>query len=288
MKKSKPFCPAALFSVGALCLGLLPQVVLGSAWTRPDDGLLILAPVSYTYADEAFDDHGNRVDRDRFEMVEFSPLFEYGLTDSFTVGMQPKYRVVSVETADGPTAHNSGLAESDFFARQRLWSRNQAAISVQGLVKVPIKPDEDDAAALGRDQVDAAITLAYGNRHSVGVGRIFYSIETGFRKRWEVPDDEISANAFIGWSPGDSWSFILRSANVWGVGNDNVANTEVNDESDTNVLTAGPSFVRHDAQLLASYKFRKAVSLVGGVSASYAGENVGVGRTAFLAMTLQF
>ena len=50
MKKSKPFCRVPLFSVGALCLGLLPQVVLGSAWTRPDDGLLILVPVSYTYA----------------------------------------------------------------------------------------------------------------------------------------------------------------------------------------------------------------------------------------------
>ena len=287
MKKSKPFCRVPLFSVGALCLGLLPQVVLGSAWTRPDDGLLILVPVSYTYANEAFDDNGHRLDRSRFEMVEFSPLFEYGLTDSFTVGMQPKYRVVSVETADG-TVHNSGLAESDFFARQRLWSRNQAAISVQGLVKVPIKPDENDAAALGRDQVDAAIDLAYGNRHSVGAGRIFYSIDAGFRKRWEVPDDEISANAFIGWSPGDSWSFILRAANVWGVGNDVVDNTEINDAGDTDVLTAGPSFTRHDAQLMASYKFRNTVSLVGGVSTTYAGENVGVGKTAFLAMTLQF
>jgi hypothetical protein len=30
------------------------------------------------------------------------------------------------------------------------------------------------------------------------------------------------------------------------------------------------------------------VSLVGGVSTTYAGENVGVGNTAFLAVTLQY
>lgn len=276
--KTRPVSRAAIYGVGALCLGLLPQVVLGAAWTRPQGNLLILAPISYTVADEAFDDSGRRVDRRKFEMVEFSPLIEYGVTDSFTVGMQPKYRQVSVETANG-TVTNSGFAESDFFVRQRLWSRDQAAFSVQGLVKVPMNPDEDHEAALGRDQVDAAIALAYGNRRSLGRGRIFYNGEVGFRKRFEGPDDELSLNGFVGWTPGGSWSFIVRSANTFGLGND---------EDNGDVLTAGPSYTRHDAQLMASYRLRNAMSLVGGVSTTYAGENVGVGNTGFLAMTLPF
>lgn len=274
----KPLVRTAICSAGVLCLGLLPQVVLGAAWTRPQGDLLILAPVSYTVADQAFDDSGNRVDRRRFEMVEFSPLIEYGVTDSFTAGIQPKYRQVSVETAGG-TVTNSGLAEADLFVRQRLWSRDQAAFSVQGLVKVPINPDEDHEAALGRDQMDAAITLAYGNRRPVGSGRIFYNGEVGFRKRFDGPDDEVSLNGFIGWSPGGPWSFILRSANTFGLGND---------DDDRDVLTAGPSYTRHDAQLMTSYRFRNSVSLVGGVSTTYAGENVGVGNTGFVAMTLPF
>jgi hypothetical protein len=285
MKQSNPVCRTPLFTLGALCLGLLPQAVLGSAWTRPDGGLLLLAPVAYTHADQAFDEHGERVDRNRFEMVESSPLLEYGLTDSFTIGMQPKFRRVSVATANG-TVTNSGLAETDLFVRQRLWKHAQASTSIQALVKLPIEPDEDHVAALGRDQVDAAVKLAYGNRHDVGDGRIFYSAETGYRRRWELPDDEISLNAFIGWSPGDSWSFIVRSANVWGV-KDGEDIAQAIDEGGE-VLTTGPSFVRHDAQLLTSYKFHNAVSLVGGVSSTYAGENVGVGETAFLALTLQY
>jgi hypothetical protein len=285
MKQPNPVCRTSLFSLGALCLGLLPQVVLGSAWTRPDGGLLILAPVAYTYADEAFDEHGDRVDRNRFEMVEFSPLFEYGLTDSFTIGMQPKHRRVSVETAGG-TVTNEGLAEADLFVRQRLWKHDQASTSLQMLVKLPIEPDEGHVAALGRDQVDAALKLAYGNRHSVGVGRIFYSADAGYRRRWELPDDEISLNAFIGWSPTESWSIIVRSANVWGVKEGEDIAEAIDEGSE--VLTTGPSFERHDAQLLTSYKFHNAVSLVGGVSTTYAGENVGVGNTAFLAVTLQY
>jgi hypothetical protein len=276
--KPKPVSRAAIYGVGALCLGLLPQVVLGAAWTRPQGNLLILAPISYTVADEAFDDSGNRVDRRKFEMVEFSPLIEYGVTDAFTVGMQPKYRQVSVETANG-TVTNSGFAESDFFVRQRLWSRDQAAFSVQGLVKVPMNPDEDHEAALGRDQMDAAIALAYGNRRSLGRGRIFYNGELGFRKRFEGPDDELSLNGFVGWTPGGSWSFIVRSANTFGLGND---------EDNGDVLTAGPSYTRHDAQLMASYRLGNSMSLVGGVSTTYAGENVGVGNTGFLAMTMPF
>jgi hypothetical protein len=276
--KPKPVSRTAIYGVGALCLGLLPQVVLGAAWTRPQGNLLILAPISYTVADEAFDDSGNRVDRRKFEMVEFSPLIEYGVTDAFTVGMQPKYRHVSVETANG-TVTNSGFAETDFFVRQRLWSRDQAAFSVQGLVKVPMNPDEDHEAALGRDQMDAAITLAYGNRRPVGRGRIFYNGEVGFRKRFEGPDDELSLNGFVGWTPGGSWSFILRSANTFGLGNE---------DDNGDVLTAGPSYTRHDAQLMASYRLRNSMSLVGGVSTTYAGENVGVGNTGFLAMTMPF
>lgn len=281
MTQSKPVCRAALFSMGALSLVLLPQVVLGSAWTREDGSLLILLPVSYTSASEAFDDDGNRVDRRTFEMSEFGPLFEYGLTDSFTIGAQPKYRVVQVDTGtvgDGMST-NQGFAESDFFVRQRLWSRDQAALSVQGLVKVPLKADEERAAALGRDQLDAAIELAYGNRHSLSSGSIFYSAEAGYRRRWEDPNDELSLNAFFGWSPGGSWSFILRSANTWGL-SDDISGREV--------LTTGPSFVRNDAQLMVSYRFSNAMSLVGGVSTTYAGENVGAGNTAFLAITLPF
>ena len=126
---------------------------MGSAWTRPEGDLLVLTPISYTYADESFDRDGDRVDRTtEFTMVEFSPLIEYGVTDTFTVGVQPKYRKVWIESATGHTDSNSGLAESDLFVRQRLWNRDGASLSLQVGVKVPINPDEDAHVALGQDE----------------------------------------------------------------------------------------------------------------------------------------
>lgn len=273
---------AAALGAIAIASGAVAPAAWGSAWTRPEGDLLVLLPTSYTYADESFDSNGDRVDRaDKFTMVEFSPLIEYGVRDSFTLGMQPKYRKVWIESAEGTTDSNSGLAESDFFARQRLWGRNEASLALQVGVKVPISPDEDASVALGRDQYDGEIKLAYGNRHSLGNGRIFYSGETGYTKRWEVPADEAFFNAFIGWAPGgSSWSFILRSANTVSVGND--------DENDEEVLTTFPDYNRHAAQLMTSYRFSNSMSLVGGVSTTYAGENVGIGHTGFVALSVPY
>jgi hypothetical protein len=273
---------AAALSAIAIATGAVTPAALGSAWTRPDGNLLILLPTSYTHADESFDSSGDRVDRaDEFTMVEFSPLIEYGVSDSFTLGMQPKYRKVWIESAEGMTDSNSGLAESDFFARQRLWGRNEASLALQVGVKVPISPDEDARVALGRDQYDGEIKLAYGNRHTLGNGRIFYSGETGYTKRWEVPADEAFFNAFIGWAPGgSSWSFILRSANTVSVGNDG--------DDEQEVLTTFPDYNRHAVQLMTSYRFSNSLSLVGGVSTTYAGENVGIGQTGFLALTVPY
>lgn len=281
MKTITLYRAAALGAI-AMAAGAVTPAALGSAWTRPEGDLLILLPTSYTYADESFDSSGDRVDRaDEFTMVEFSPLIEYGVSDSFTLGMQPKYRKVWIESAEGTTDSNSGLAETDLFARQRLWSRDNASLALQVGVKAPISPDEDARVALGRDQYDGEIKLAYGNRHTLANGRIFYSGEAGYTKRWEVPADEAFFNAFIGWAPGgSSWSFILRSANTVSVGND--------DDNEEEVLTTFPDYNRHAAQLMTSYRLNNSVSLVGGVSTTYAGENVGIGHTGFVALSVPY
>ena len=268
----------SLVTVSSL-IGLFPQLAFGGAWTRPAGDWMILIPTSYVVADEAFDDNGDRVDRERFEMVEISPYIEYGITDALTGGIQPKYRRVSVDTSTGDET-NSGLAETDAFLRYRLWQQDQAAFSVQGLVKAPINPDETDAAALGRDQVDVELSLLYGNRHTLDSGaRVFYNGDVGYRKRFQDPDDEIHADAYVGWSWGGPLSLVLRSANTFGVGNE---------EGTREVLTTGPSFTRHEAQIIGSYQFSDSVTGVLGVSNTYAGENVGVGNTGSLSLMFTY
>lgn len=266
------FCAA----LAAASLGL-PKVADAGAWTLPDGGTLVAVPVSYQRADEAFDGDGNRVDQPRFEMFEFSPYLEYGVSDDFTAGFQPKYRSVRVETGTGDV-RNSGLPEADILGRLRLWHAGEAAFSVQGLVKIPIDPDENSPAALGRDQNDVELSLLYGNRHPLQAGgTIFYNVDAGFRKRFDDPSDEIHANAFLGWS-GAAWSVVLSSTNTLGLGNEGLG---------PNVLNQGPNFTRYEAQLGVGYQFTDSVSATGGVATTYAGENVGESVSGFLGLVFR-
>lgn len=278
MNAKRVFRMTAIAAVPA-SVALLPSTADAGAWTRPQGETLLLLPLAYVTADEAFDGSGNRVDRDRFEMLEFSPMVEYGITDALTGGLQPKFRRVKVETDSGDET-NSGLAEADAFLRYRLWQKDQAAFSVQGLVKAPIEPDEDDVAALGRDQVDVELSLLYGNRHALHQGgSIFYNGEVGYRKRFKEPDDEIHLDAYVGWSTGGPWTVVLRSANSIGIG-DATGTREV--------LTTRPSFRRHEAQLIGSYRFTPKTSGVVGVSTTFAGEDVGIGHTGFVSVVTTF
>lgn len=261
----------------ASILAALPGTAIGAAWTRDSGEFLFVVPTTYFYADEQFDDDGDRVDRPRFEQFEVSPYMEYGLTDFLTAGAQPKYRWVDIETANGDVSNN-GLAETDAFLRLRLWESGEAAFSIQGLAKIPIEPDEGDPAPLGRDQVDGEIRVLFGNRHPVGFGKIFYNAELGYRKRWEDPSDQVHADGFIGWT-GGPWTFLVQSLNTIGLSDD---------EDGVEVLTAQPDFTRYAVQLAAAYRVSETFSLVGGASTAYAGTNIGAGISGFVAALVRF
>jgi hypothetical protein len=261
----------------ALLFNLLPSAADAAAWTRRQGEFLFVIPVEYFFADEQFDGDGDRVDRDKFEQVELAPYLEFGLTDYLTVGAQPKYRWVELDTPGG-SIDNEGLAETDVFTRVRLWHDGQAAFSIQGLVKVPIEADEGDDLPIGREQVDVELSALFGNGHSLDGGRIFYNLELGFRKRFDDPADEVHGDAFLGWT-GGAWTVILHALNTIGL-NSNA--------DDAEVLTAEPEYRRHKAQLTLAYQVTDTTSLVAGASTTYAGRNVGVGHSGFLSAVFRF
>lgn len=275
--------PACALGVG---LGLLIVAVpagtaRGAAWTRAEGQFLVVVPTSYSVATENFDSDGDRTDRRRFEMVEIAPLAEYGVFDYLTVGAQPKWRYVNVDLEGGGSDSNSGLAEIDFFSRLRLWSEDEAAFSIQGLVKAPIDPDENDAASLGFDQVDVEGSLLFGNRFALEEGKIFYNLDVGYRKRFDTPADEIHGNAFLGWWSGGLWTAVATLNNTVGLDNE--------ERSTLQALTAEPDFRRHQAGLSFAFRFGELIGLpklsfVAGVSTTYAGENVGATNSGFAAL----
>lgn len=253
-----------------ISLTAAPRQAGAGAWTRAQGSGLITAPVAYSHADEGFDADGDKVDRLDFELVEIAPKFEYGLLDSLTLGVQPTHRSVEQETAAGGTVSNSGLAETDVYLRQNLWRSGDAAFSTQGLVKLPINPQQDEPAALGRDQVDAKLSLLYGNRIRGDSAVFFYNFDVGYRRRFKEPDDQVSAGAFAGWSIQD-WTVVVSSDNTIGLDDPELSEDEV--------LTAGRSFSRFEAGLGTSYRLTDHFSLSANVARTYAGEQVGAANT---------
>ena len=59
-------------------------------------------------------------------------------------------------------------------------------------------------------------------------------------------------------------------------------------DSEEEVLTTFPDYTRNAVQVMTSYRFSNSASLVGGVSTTYAGENVGIGHTGFVALSVPY
>ncbi|MFU8878728.1 MAG: transporter [Wenzhouxiangellaceae bacterium] len=252
-----------------MCLGLLPRPAESASWTRPQGSVLLSLPVTYLTADEAFNEDGDREPRPEFEMIQIAPFFEYGIRDSLTFGLQPKYRFVEVENEEGERFTNDGLAEVDVFLRKRLWSGNDgdAAFSFQTLLKAPLRSNEGRPAALGRDQHDVELSLLYGNRHRKTAGTFFYNVDFGYRFRTKEPDDQVHVNAFMGWS-WSKWTLMVTSDNTIGVDSPEVG-TDV-------VLTAQRTFTRLTGGLAASYRFTDNFGISANASRVWKGEGIGV------------
>src|SRR5690606_4145983 len=141
-----------------------------------------------------------------------------------------------------------------------------AAFSTQFGLKVPIDPQEDHRVPLGRDQVDAEVSLMYGNRHRGESATFFYNVDVGYRKRLEEPDDLGSSGAFAGAS---LWQWAFRATGAGTVGLDSPRSS-----SDA-VGPAGRSLTRRKAGVARSYRLGESFSVGATASRTWAGESVG-------------
>jgi hypothetical protein len=276
-----PFKTCARWSLiiaPALLMTLPPSSAVDAAWTQRQGTFSISLPTTYTFIGKQLDADGNRVDRQHFSMIETGPAFGYGVTDYLTLGVQPIFRHVRLNAPDG-TQTNTGFPQVESYARLRLWSEGHQAFSIQGWVKVPVDPRQNSRVPLGRNQVDTELRLLYGNRHDVGRGRIFYGGGLAFRKRFEDPSDEVHADAFLGWWPGDRLTMAVSFLNTIGL---------ANEADGVEVLTAEPDFRRHRLRLNATYRVSETVSFNAGATRTIFGRRVGLENSVMGGVQVRF
>ncbi|MDE1146278.1 MAG: transporter [Azospirillaceae bacterium] len=156
-----------------------------------------------------------------FEKFEVSPLISYGLTDSTTVQVQPRWQQLTARDVNGNTTRTSGFSDLEVAGRFRLWSDDQtgSVFSVQPLVSLPTGYDPDRQPALGSGHPDYEMRALYGTNLNILGLPAFFDGELAYRARTGPPADEAKLDLTLGVRPDDKWMLLAQSFTTLTVGN---------------------------------------------------------------------
>lgn len=168
---------------------------------------------TFTTSPTGFDRSGKVVDIADYTKFEFSPYFEYGLTDDITFIAQPQLRSVTV--ARWQEARHTGLGYTDLGARLRLWSSDRAVLSGQALVRIPGVSDENDPAQAGSTDTEVDIRLLYGRAFDLGPWPSFVDTQFGYRWRQGRPADQVRFDLTLGVRPREDILLLAQSFNTF-------------------------------------------------------------------------
>jgi hypothetical protein len=216
----------------------------------------MVATVAASTSTGAFDNGGGVVSTPRYDKLDFDALLEYGLTDQFTVIVQPGLQHIDI--AAPISAARTGLDYTEFGGRYRLWQNSDWVLSAQALLEIPGTADRSNPAAIGYTDVEADFRLLLGHNFMLGALPAFAALEMAQRQRGDGAPDEFRADATLGVQVAPRWMVLAQSFNVVSEG------------------AGSPVFGSYDYykfQLSAVYALTPTWSLQGGGFTAYAGNN---------------
>ncbi len=180
-------------SVTAMLIAASATLCYAGAWTAKKNTFYEKFAFNYYYADESFDQSGNRQttpNHGKFTDYDVTNYFEYGLLDNLTFINSLTYKWLYNDT-DQSFTKGYGLGDVDLGLRYKILDSDRFGIvSTQLLVKVPGTYNSKDPLPLGNDQVDTEIRFLYG-RSLYPWLPAYANLEFGYRWRDGDPSDEI-------------------------------------------------------------------------------------------------
>jgi hypothetical protein len=196
-----------------LAVTAMPDTAAAGAWLQPAGHWQLIMSGTFTASPSGFDQSGEAVDIADYEKFEFSPYFEYGVTDDITAIAQPQLRSVSI--AKPIEASHTGLGYTDLGARLRLWSDDRSVLSAQTLVRIPGVSDENDPAQAGSTDTEMDIRLLYGRAFDLGPWPAFVDTQLGYRWRQGQPADQLRLDVTLGLRPKPDILLLAQSFNTF-------------------------------------------------------------------------
>jgi hypothetical protein len=248
------------------------------AWTQYEgQGQLILNNYYYA-ANKRFDNKGKRQYLDPYRKYEFNPYVEYGLTGAVTIGANLSFQVAGQRTALGDYI-NYNLGDSEFFTKGLLYDDGAAAISFTSLLKVPGPSSRYYIPKIGSVHPDLGGGLSAGYGFSLFGLTHFVDVDTLYRYRLGVPQDQVNLAATLGVHITSDVMIMPQVFATYRVKSPKVASF---------TQSAGDDYNEVKLQLSGVYAILPATSLQLGVFADIDGKNTGVGRGALLSVWEDF
>ena len=212
--KRRPTAQVGLILATATALNLLLSVVAhAGSWTVPED----TGSLKFNTSRQATTDNKGLAAFDpKSESLGFKPYFEYGLTDSLTMGLNNETRLVKSGLDNEIAGRTDGFMTTELFLRGRLRDQDWYMVSVQDLVRLPGQTVAPDAS-------DSNLRLQYGRSGKLSIGNWTSSVKTGFQPRLDHAPERFQADLALGWRPTDRWQFTAQSINT--VGDDESQNS---------------------------------------------------------------
>ncbi len=269
-----------LLSLVILCV-LLPFSSHAGAWLQPQGEWQTITTALYYRTDSFYDNDRDRQPQERFSKWQLNPYGEYGFTPNVTLGFNTFVDYVSGENPDlaGDRNHNAGLADSELFARLRLWERDSAIISIQPLVKLPSLYASDSLPRSGSEDFDGELRLMGGYGFAAAGHNHYLSAEAAYRKRFGGPADQFRVDVTLGLRPAENWLILPQIFTTWRVNAPSGAAFTQSGQDDYDLVKA---------QLSAVYEFSDNMGIQLGGFSHVRARNTGAGGGGLLALWKRF
>lgn len=182
-----------------------------AAWTREKGSWFTAQTLTTYYTDRFVASNGIRSPQPNFRKLEWNSYAEYGWRRDTTLGMSLfAHRVETDRWQYNPTLtriehyseQNYGLADSEFFLRQKLWNGKLRGLdthfSLQPLVKLPSAYLDAGTPRGGTDSFDLEMRLQSGISFPLYDHHHFLAADIAYRKRGGAWRNQIKADVSLG------------------------------------------------------------------------------------------
>lgn len=269
--KMRPLLP--LISLSAV---LLASQAFAGAWVQPKGKGQVIVGASLYSVDNYYTTAGHKRSQPNYRKWESQPYAEYGVSEWFTLAGN-----ISTQQVEQGSKSNTGIGDTELYARMRLWDEGGFAASLAPMIKLPALDNRNDRPVIGSDDADIGGVAALGYSFALLGQKHFVNLDTGFRYRFGEPRNQLRLELTAGIGITDRVRLLPQI----------FATRKLSEQNKALVFytqSAGDDYDDYQFQLSTLYKLNESLSLQVGAFVHAHGKNAGKGDGVVFAVWRSF